>query len=69
MSALHLDVYDGRGGWWNPEHDVVALPEGWHQQLAELNPFVEDDDRYRAIKAQAHDAVDNYLDAHRQQLP
>ncbi len=215
LSALHLDVYDGRDGWWNPEHDVVALPEGWeflptgrafltrsvkaggafwlawaprsrtrqhrrllglwapgatianatnqaeptelaresrreagarsrarqearyqgelaeaivtylafstnhqalaqsiaaaaseraavvgsgrvgrtrvltlaeraalaaraeirhtrtdyHQQLAELNPFGEDDDLYRAIKAQAHDAVDNYLDAHRQQLP
>jgi hypothetical protein len=41
----------------------------YHQQLAELNPFGEDDDRYHAIKAQHHDAVDTYLDAHRQHLP
>jgi len=41
----------------------------YHQQLAELNPFGEDDDLYHAIKAEAHDAVDTFLDAHRQQLP
>jgi hypothetical protein len=41
----------------------------YHQQLAELNPFEEEDDRYRAIKAEAHDAVDAFLDDHRQQLP
>ena len=40
-----------------------------HQQLAELNPFGEDDHLYRAIKAEAHDAVDTYLDAHRQHTP
>lgn len=29
LSALQLDVYDGHDGWWNPEHEVVELPEGW----------------------------------------
>jgi hypothetical protein len=29
LSVVQLDVYDGRDGWWNPQHDVVVLPEGW----------------------------------------
>ena len=29
LSAVQLDVYDGRDGWWNPERDVVDVPEGW----------------------------------------
>ena len=41
----------------------------YHQQLAELNPFGEEDDLRHAIKAEAHDAVDTFLDSHRQQLP
>jgi hypothetical protein len=41
----------------------------YHQQLAELNPFDDDDDFYRAIKAEVHEAVDVFLDEHRQRLP
>lgn len=29
LSALVLDVYDGRAGWWHPEHGEVVPPEGW----------------------------------------
>ena len=29
LSAVELDVYDGRDGWWNPQHDVVDVPEDW----------------------------------------
>lgn len=29
VSALVLDVYDSRDGWWNPEHGDVELPAEW----------------------------------------
>jgi hypothetical protein len=29
MTALLLDVYDTRQGWWNPEHGDVEIPDGW----------------------------------------
>jgi hypothetical protein len=29
LASLRLDVYEGRGGWWNPEYDVVVPPRDW----------------------------------------
>jgi hypothetical protein len=29
LSALVLDVYESRTGWWHPEHGEVVPPEGW----------------------------------------
>lgn len=29
LSALQLDVYQSRDGWWHPEHGDVLPPEGW----------------------------------------
>jgi hypothetical protein len=29
LSALVLDVYESRTGWWHPEHGEVTTPEGW----------------------------------------
>jgi hypothetical protein len=29
LSALQLDVYEGREGWWNPEHGDLLPPQGW----------------------------------------
>jgi hypothetical protein len=29
LSAERLDVYVGRDDHWNPEHGVVAIPDGW----------------------------------------
>ncbi len=29
LTDEHLDVYDGRDGWWNPDHGVIELPDGW----------------------------------------
>jgi hypothetical protein len=25
----HLDVYDTRQGWWNPDHGALEIPDGW----------------------------------------
>ena len=29
LSALQLDVYESRDGWWHPEHGELLPPEGW----------------------------------------
>lgn len=29
LSVLQLDVYEGRDGWWNPEHGQVVPPQSW----------------------------------------
>jgi hypothetical protein len=29
LASLRLDVYEGRDGWWNPEHGVVVPPQDW----------------------------------------
>jgi hypothetical protein len=29
LTREHLDVYDGRDGWWNPDHGVLEMPDGW----------------------------------------
>jgi hypothetical protein len=29
LTALHLDVYDTRGGPWNPEHGDIEVPDDW----------------------------------------
>ena len=41
----------------------------YHDRLDELPFLGEDDDLYRDIKAGAHDAVDAFIHAHRQELP
>ena len=41
----------------------------YHDRLDESLLLGEDDDLYRDIKAQAHDAVDAFIHAHRQNLP
>jgi len=40
----------------------------YHDRLDEFSVLGEDDDLYRDIKAQAHDAVDAFIHAHRQEL-
>src|SRR5690349_5891975 len=29
LTAVVLDVYDSRTGWWNPEHGELVPPETW----------------------------------------
>jgi hypothetical protein len=29
LSALQLDVYESRDGWWHPEHGELLPPKGW----------------------------------------
>jgi len=29
LTEEHLDVYDGRAGWWNPDHGELDIPDGW----------------------------------------
>ena len=29
LLRMRLDVYQGRDGWWNPEHGLIVLPESW----------------------------------------
>jgi hypothetical protein len=29
LSRMKLDVYDGRDGWWNPEHGLIVPPANW----------------------------------------
>ena len=41
----------------------------YHDRLDELRVRGEDDDLYRLIKAQARDAVETFIRAHRQELP
>jgi hypothetical protein len=45
LALLRLDVYEGRDGWWNPEHDVVVPPQDW-EFLATGQAFVT-----RSVKA------------------
>lgn len=45
LTAQHLDVYDGKDGWWNPERGVVEPPEDW-ALLESGNAFVT-----RTVKA------------------
>ena len=41
----------------------------YHDRLDELSVLGQDDELYRDIKAQAHDAVDAFIHAHRHELP
>ena len=48
LTGEHLDVYDGRDGWWNPDHGVVELPDGW-EFLPRGDAFIT-----RRVKAAGH---------------
>ena len=30
----HLDVYESRNGWWNPDHGDIDIPPGWEPSPA-----------------------------------
>ena len=45
LLRLKLDVYQGRDGWWNPEHGLIAPPANW-EFLPRGQAFVT-----RAVKA------------------